>query len=76
VGDPSGRDELLYVVEGAVEVTVLADGAPQLVRVDVGTLFVAPRGLWHRQRTLPHAVPLFATAADTTARPWADDPRV
>jgi len=71
---PDG-DELLYVLEGRVEVTVLADEGPHVETVPAGSLFVVPRGLWHRQHAEQTVRLLFATAADTTGHSWADDPR-
>ncbi|MBM4244023.1 MAG: cupin domain-containing protein [Deltaproteobacteria bacterium] len=71
---PDG-DELLYVLEGRVEVTVLAEEGPHVEAVPAGSLFVVPRGLWHRQHAEQTVRLLFATAADTTGHSWADDPR-
>jgi len=66
-------DELLYVVEGAVEVTVLVDEGPIVTAVPAGSVFVVPRGRWHRQHAGEHAGLLFATGATDIS--WADDPR-
>jgi mannose-6-phosphate isomerase-like protein (cupin superfamily) len=66
-------DELLYVVEGAVEVTVLVDEGPIVTAVPAGSVFVVPRGRWHRQHAREHAGLLFATGA--TEISWAEDPR-
>jgi mannose-6-phosphate isomerase-like protein (cupin superfamily) len=71
---PDG-DELLHVLEGAVEVTVLTDGGPVERTVSAGSAFVVPRGLWHRQNARRPAALFFATAAETTASSWAEDPR-
>ena len=70
-----GGDELLYVLEGRVEVTVLADEGPHVEIVPSGSLFVVPCGLWHRQHAEGTVRLLFASSADTTAHSWADDPR-
>lgn len=66
---PDG-DELLYVVEGAVDVTVLTDAGPVERHVATGELFVVPRGAWHRQHARERVALLFATAAGTTASSW------
>lgn len=66
-------DELLYVVEGAVEVTVLVDEGLVVTAVPAGSVFVVPRGRWHRQEAREHAALLFATGATDIS--WADDPR-
>ncbi|MEO6026359.1 MAG: cupin domain-containing protein [Candidatus Binatia bacterium] len=72
---PDG-DELLHVLDGEIDVTVLADAGPVHVSVAAGGVFVCPRGLWHRQRPKTAATLLFATPAATTEASWADDPRV
>jgi mannose-6-phosphate isomerase-like protein (cupin superfamily) len=71
---PDG-DELLHVLEGAVEVTVLTADGPHRETVAAGSLFVVPSGLWHRQQAHARASLLFATAAETTETSWSDDPR-
>jgi len=73
---PEG-DELLHVLDGAIDVTVLAEAGPVHVSVAAGGVFVCPRGLWHRQRPKTAAATLFfATPTATTEASWADDPRV
>ncbi len=72
---PAG-DELLHVLDGEVDVTVLGDAGPVQVSVAAGGVFVCPRGLWHRQRPKRAATVLFATPTATTEASWADDPRV
>jgi quercetin dioxygenase-like cupin family protein len=71
---PDG-DELLHVLDGAVDVTVLADDAPTDVTVRAGSVFVCPRGLWHRQLPRPSVTMLFGTPSATTEISFADDPR-
>jgi quercetin dioxygenase-like cupin family protein len=72
---PDG-DELLHVLDGDVDVTVLTDTGPVHVPIAAGHLFVCPRGLWHRQHPRSAATILFATPTATTEASWADDPRV
>ncbi len=71
---PDG-DELLHVLDGAVDVTVLTDDGPVDVAVPAGSLFVCPRGLWHRQTPRTAATVFFATPTATSEASWADDPR-
>src|SRR5437867_3517005 len=71
---PDG-DELLHPLEGEVEVTVLTDGGPAHVTVRAGSVFVCPRGLWHRQLPRPAVTELFATPGKTDEASWAEDPR-
>ena len=69
-------DELLHVLEGEVDVTVLTDDGPTEVNVRAGSVFVCPKGLWHRQRPRPAVTMLFGTPTATEEVSWAEDPRV
>ncbi|WP_337185619.1 cupin domain-containing protein [Phenylobacterium sp.] len=44
-------DELLHVLDGAVEVTIEGDAGPATTTLRAGDLCVVPGGAWHRQRT-------------------------
>jgi len=70
---PDG-DELLYVVEGSVEITLLTDAGPERHRIDHGSVFVVPRGVWHRQHAAETALLLSATPLPTEVS-GAEDPR-
>ena len=67
-------DELLHVLDGEVEVTVLCDTGPAEVTVPAGSIFVVPRGLWHRQLPKPVVTLLSATPKPTQVS-FASDPR-
>ena len=71
---PDG-DELLHVLEGEVDVTVLTDDGPVHRTVRTGSVFVCPRGLWHRQLPRPCVALLYGTPTETTESSWAEDPR-
>src|SRR5262245_20536311 len=71
---PDG-DELLHVLEGGVEVTVLAEGGPLEAVVAAASIFVVPRGLWHRQVASTRTTLLFATALKGSEHSWTKDPR-
>lgn len=71
---PDG-DELLHVIEGAVDVTVLTDDGPTEIALDAGSVFVCPKGLWHRQRPRPSVTLLFGTPTEHGEATFADDPR-
>ena len=71
---PDG-DELLHVLAGRVEVTVLGDGAPERTALAAGAVCVVPRGLWHRQHAPEGVALLFATPTANGETSWADDPR-
>jgi mannose-6-phosphate isomerase-like protein (cupin superfamily) len=68
-------DELLYVVSGVVEVTVLLDDDRQVVALTEGMVMVIPRDRWHRQEPRPETSIMFLTPAQETDASWADDPR-
>jgi mannose-6-phosphate isomerase-like protein (cupin superfamily) len=72
---PDG-DELLHVLEGAVDVTVLADDGPRQVSLHAGSVFVCPKGLWHRQLPRPSVTMLYGTPTKHGEASCADDPRV
>jgi len=71
---PDG-DELLHVLEGEVEVTVLTEDGPLRDVLRAGSIFVVGRNLWHRQHARPSVTLLFSTPAERTAHSWAEDPR-
>src|SRR5438552_1312798 len=71
---PAG-DELLHPLEGEVDVTVLTDGGPTHVTVRAGSVFVCPRGLWHRQLPRPAVTMFFGTPTENEEVSWAEDPR-
>ena len=67
--------QLLHVLDGTVDVTVLTDEGRSEVTLDAGSVFVCPKGLWHRQRPHALATVLFSTPTHTTEASFADDPR-
>lgn len=71
---PDG-DELLHALEGEVDITVLTDEGPAHETLRAGSIFVCPRGLWHRQLARPSVTLLFATPTRTTEVSFAEDPR-
>jgi uncharacterized cupin superfamily protein len=71
---PDG-DEFLHVLEGDVDFTILTDERPVQLTVSAGSVFVCPRGLWHRQYSKSGATLLFATPPKGSEISWADDPR-
>ena len=71
---PDG-DELLFALDGAVDVTVLTDDGPLQTTLRAGSVFVCPRGLWHRQLPRPSVAMLYGTPTKTTEVSFADDPR-
>jgi mannose-6-phosphate isomerase-like protein (cupin superfamily) len=72
---PDG-DELIVVLEGGGEITVLGEGEPTRAELRPGRLFVCPRGLWHRPVATPSMTALYVTPLTGSEHSWADDPRV
>lgn len=68
-------DELLYVLEGSVDVTVLADAETVHDSLRPGDVYVVPKDLWHRQETNGTTALLFVTSREGNAVSDAGDPR-
>lgn len=67
-------DELLYVLDGEVEVTFLSGPQRILTLARSGNLLVVPRGVWHRQWA-KCSVTLLAVTPDQTVISFEADPR-
>ena len=70
---PTG-DELLYVIDGAVEVTILGPAGAEVSTAKAGQVLIVPKGLWHRQRPLPE-VALLTMTPQPSEISGAADPR-
>lgn len=70
---PDG-DELILVLEGGGEMTVLGEDGPVQAELRPGRLFVCPRGLWHRPIATPEMTALYVTPLEGNQHSWADDP--
>jgi quercetin dioxygenase-like cupin family protein len=68
-------DELLHVLDGCVEVTLLIGATRVVRRVLPGSVVVVPKGVWHRQLALP-SVTLLAVTPDFSENSTADEPPV
>ncbi len=71
---PEG-DELILVLEGGGEITVLAETGRIEATLRPGMLFVCPKGLWHRPVATPTMTALYVTPLAGSEHSWADDPR-
>ena len=71
---PDG-DELLHVLEGELVLCVLAPEGRVEVKLHAGSVFVIPRGLWHRSYARGAVSMLFATPTKDGEISLADDPR-
>jgi uncharacterized cupin superfamily protein len=67
-------DELLQVIEGAVDNVVLTDHERMRVTVRAGSLLIVPRGCWHRHEVDDHVTELYLTPG-ASEHSMADDPR-
>ena len=70
-----GGDELLHVLAGEARVTLLGEGGRTDATLRAGSIFVVPRGVWHRQVASAGVTLLFATPTEETEHSWAEDPR-
>ncbi|MBI1815376.1 MAG: cupin domain-containing protein [Deltaproteobacteria bacterium] len=70
-----GGDELLHALDGEVDVTVLTNDGPVHTSVRAGSVFVCPKGLWHRQNAPRGVTHLYATPRQGNEHSWAQDPR-
>lgn len=70
---PNG-DEFLHVLNGEIDLTVLTDEGPVRVTVQAGSIFVVPRGLWHRPVARVMTTLLSATPQPSEVS-FAEDPR-
>ena len=67
-------DELLLILDGHADITVLTDDGPIVAPVKSGCAFIVPRGLWHRH-TLHGTVKEFYVTPGRSEHSTADDPR-
>lgn len=68
-------DELLHVLDGEVEVTLLSGSQPLLTMVRTGSVLVVPRGVWHRQLA-PCSVTLLTITPNKSDISFEADPRL
>lgn len=68
------EDEILYVLDGAVMITLLDTDERTEVKVNKGEMLVVPRGHWHRHTVKDLLVELYVSPA-LTHHSMADDPR-
>jgi quercetin dioxygenase-like cupin family protein len=67
-------DELVHVLGGEVKLTVMTARGPVDWTLGAGSVFVVPRGLWHRQQARTEVTLLSATPTPTDVS-FSDDPR-
>ncbi len=67
-------DELVHVLDGETEITLLIDDGPQKMTLKAGMLTVVPQGCWHRFHA-PDGVTLMTVTPQPTDHSTAEDPR-
>jgi quercetin dioxygenase-like cupin family protein len=65
-------DEFLHVLDGEVQITVITPEGWRTSVVAAGSIFVVPRGLWHRHTIKEKLVELFVTPGETEHSTAAD----
>ena len=70
------EDELLYIVDGEMEVTLLGEEGSTTVTLGPGCLFVVPKATWHQQYARETVMSWGVTATHADQISFADDPRL
>jgi len=68
-------EELFYVISGEVQFRLLAKSAERTVTVPKGSVFIIPRGAWHRSRSKRGTIVLIVRGSEHGPVTFADDPR-
>ena len=71
---PDG-DELLMPLDGEVDLTLLTDERAVHLQLASGSIFVVPRGLWHRQHAARTVTEFWCDSVGRDEISFADDPR-
>lgn len=67
-------DELVHILNGETELTIMTDDGPETLNMKAGTLTVVPKGLWHRFKA-PKGVTVLTATPHPTDHSDACDPR-
>jgi mannose-6-phosphate isomerase-like protein (cupin superfamily) len=68
----NGGDELLLVLSGSTQLTVLEDSGPRSQIVEAGGLVVVPRGRWHNNNAPDGVTMLHVTPTEGNEHSWED----
>lgn len=68
-------DELLQIIEGEVDVTILAEDEVCKTTLKKDSIFIVPRGLWHNQSS-PQGVKLIFITSQEGNETSEADPRI
>ena len=70
-----GGDELVHILEGETELTILTDAhSREVLTLKGGMLTVVPQGCWHRFNA-PSGVTVLTVTPQPTDHSTAEDPR-
>ena len=69
-------DELLQIIEGEVDVTVLSEEETRKITLRPGSVFIVPRGLWHNQSSHQGVKLIFITSKEGNEESSAEDLRI
>ena len=67
-------DELVHILAGETQLTLLSDAGPQVLEMTAGMLTVVPQGCWHRFHA-PGGVTVLTVTRQPTDHSTAEDPR-
>ncbi|MDA7569374.1 cupin domain-containing protein [Emcibacteraceae bacterium] len=67
-------DELVYILKGETELTIMTNDGPEILNMKAGTLTVVPKGLWHRFKA-PKGVTVLTATPHPTDHSNEIDPR-
>ena len=65
-----GGDELIHVLSGESELTLLANGAEESRLLRKGDVAIVPQGCWHRNRAVEGVTMLFMTPREGGQHSW------
>ena len=67
-------DELVQIIKGEAELTIITDEGTQILELSAGMVTVVPKGLWHRFKA-PKGVTVLTATPHPTDHSAAYDPR-
>ena len=67
-------DELVHILAGETQLTLLSDAGPQVLKMTAGMLTVVPQGCWHRFHA-SGVVTVLTVTPQLSDHSTADDPR-
>lgn len=68
-------DELLHILEGSVDVTILAPEGEHKATLSAGQICIVPRKCWHKQNAKSPVSLMYVTSRDHNGHSEAADPR-